>query len=41
MMERGRCQQGRDGGHTGVDAPVGQDQDIGAVADGFQRIDAE
>ena len=40
-MECSRSQQGRDGSHAGIDAPVGQNQDIGTVADSFQRVDTE
>ena len=36
-----RGQEGRNGGHAGVDAPVGQDEDIGTVLYGFQGVDAQ
>ena len=40
MMECCRSQEGRDGGHAGVDAAVRQDEDIGAVLDGLGSVDA-
>ena len=41
MVQGCRGQEGRNGGHARVDAAVGQDEDVGAVLDGLQGIDAE
>ena len=41
MVQGCRGQEGRDGGHAGVDAAVGQDEDVGAVLDGLQGVDAQ
>ena len=36
MVQGCRGQEGRNGGHARVDAAVGQDEDVGAVLDGFK-----